>query len=39
MIECDHCKDWFHLTYVDLSPQEAEDLDLYKYPSCQLIEH
>jgi hypothetical protein len=39
MIECDHCKDWFHLTCVDLSPQEAEDLDLHKYPSCQLIEH
>jgi hypothetical protein len=39
MIECDHSKDWFHLTCVDLSPQEAEALDLYKCPKCQLIEH
>jgi hypothetical protein len=21
MIGCDYCKDWFHLTCVDLSPQ------------------
>ena len=39
MIECDHSKDWFHLTCVDLSPQEAEELDLYKCSKCQLIEH
>jgi ketosteroid isomerase-like protein len=39
MIGCDHCKDWFHLTCVDLSPQEAEELDLYKCPNCQLVEH
>jgi hypothetical protein len=39
MIGCDYCKDWFHLTCVDLSPQEAEELDLYKCPNCQLVEH
>jgi ketosteroid isomerase-like protein len=39
MIGCDYCKDWFHLTCVDLSPQEAEELDLYKCPNCQLIGH
>ena len=39
MIGCDYCKDWFHLTCVDLSPEEAEELDLYKCPNCQLVEH
>ena len=39
MIGCDHCKDWFHLTCVDLSLQEAEESNLYKCPNCQLNEH
>ena len=37
MIGCDY--NWFHLTFVDLSPQEAEELDLYKCLNSQLIEH
>lgn len=36
MIWCDYCKDWFHLTCVNLSTQEAEELEL---SNCQLIEH
>ena len=27
MVQCDNCKEWFHLTCVNLSPNEAETLD------------
>ena len=38
MVQCDHCKEWFHLTCVSLSPQEAESLDKYNCPNCQFVD-
>ena len=34
MVQCNFCKDWFHITCVDLSPSEAESMDTYKCPNC-----
>ena len=36
MIGCDFCKDWFHLTCVYPSPQEAEELKLVEMPQLSV---
>ena len=37
MIQCDSCKEWYHLTCVSLTPNEAEALDSYTCPNCQNV--
>ncbi|KAI0629133.1 hypothetical protein C8Q77DRAFT_307225 [Trametes polyzona] len=34
MIHCSSCKDWFHFRCVELSEQDAEEIQLYICPSC-----
>ncbi|VDI17251.1 Hypothetical predicted protein [Mytilus galloprovincialis] len=37
MVQCDQCKEWFHLTCVGLSVEEVDTIDIYACPNCKLI--
>ncbi|VDH99607.1 Hypothetical predicted protein [Mytilus galloprovincialis] len=38
MIQCDQCKEWFHLTCVGISVSEVEEINIYTCPNCSLID-
>ena len=35
-VYCDQCRRWYHQSCVGITPEEAEMIDLYICPSCQL---
>ncbi|VDI62765.1 Hypothetical predicted protein [Mytilus galloprovincialis] len=37
MVQCDNCREWFHLTCIGMSIQEANEIDPYICPNCQLV--
>ncbi|VDI39650.1 Hypothetical predicted protein [Mytilus galloprovincialis] len=36
-VQCDQCKEWFHLTCEGLSVEEVDVIDIYACPNCKLI--
>ncbi|VDI27661.1 Hypothetical predicted protein [Mytilus galloprovincialis] len=38
MIQCDQCKEWFHLTCVGISVSEVDEINIYTCPNCSLID-
>ncbi|CAC5397327.1 PHF2 [Mytilus coruscus] len=34
MIRCDECREWFHGRCVNITPEEAEQMDAYQCPGC-----
>ncbi|VDI04070.1 Hypothetical predicted protein [Mytilus galloprovincialis] len=37
MVQCDNCREWFHLTCIGMSIQEANEIDPYICPNGQLF--
>ena len=37
MVQCDNCREWFHLTCIGMSIQETNEIDPYFCPNCQLF--
>ena len=35
MIQCEECKEWYHGKCINMTPDEAEDIDIYNCPDCQ----
>ncbi|KAF0469286.1 PHD finger protein 3 isoform X2 [Gigaspora margarita] len=36
MVECDSCNEWFHCDCVNITPQQAQEVDKYHCPKCQV---
>ncbi|THH17772.1 hypothetical protein EW146_g3089 [Bondarzewia mesenterica] len=34
MVQCGHCKDWYHFRCIDLNEEDAEEIKVYVCPPC-----